>query len=111
MALPSRPRRPRSLKLNAALFLDRRLFDRDHLALHLSQVLLDRGNRTCENSSVHGHVDAFTEVVDPRRYHEHNCYEREYCQQVAVPLEVSTLDVKMHGLSFSAGSIDRSCCS
>ena len=32
------PRRPLSLKLDVALPRDRRLFDRDHLALHLSEL-------------------------------------------------------------------------
>jgi hypothetical protein len=34
----SRSRRPRSLELDSALLLDRRLFDRDHLALHLPKL-------------------------------------------------------------------------
>jgi hypothetical protein len=59
---------------------------------------LDRGSRPGEDPRLHGGVDAFTEVVNPGCHNEHNCHDREYRQQVAVPLEVSTLDVKMHGL-------------
>jgi hypothetical protein len=51
-------------------------------------------------------VDAFTEVVDPGSHDEHDCHDREYRQQIAVPLD-GRMDVNTHGLSPLAGVLTK----
>ena len=53
------------------------------------------------------HVQTFTEVKDRRPHQDHNCHQREYRQQVAVSLDVSTRSLKTHGLSSSAGAAEQ----
>jgi hypothetical protein len=36
---------------------------------------LDRGSRPGEDPRLHGHMDAFTEVVNPGSNHEHDCHD------------------------------------
>ena len=55
-------------------------------------VALHRGHGSGEDSHSHMYVSAFPEIVDSGPHDEHNCNEREYRQEVAVPLDVSTLD-------------------
>jgi hypothetical protein len=67
---------------------------------------LDRGSRPGEDPRLHWGMDAFTEVVNPGPQDDHDCHNREYRQQIAVPLD-GRMDMNTHGLVSSGGSSDQ----